>query len=1231
MRLSLEPARKRPGKRPRPLAECRSEKGREASSRTGAEIRYRTKIRRLAGLSTIVAAWFTLLSVEGTAQDRPPRTNGETSGDSAVTLRAAVVGNVQCIAWLNDATLLAGSRDGKLSRIRAEDGALLDTWRGTDLRRIAGSERDGAVVTATDDGTIRLFDPTDASVRRTIRSVRGRVRTLAVTSTGDRVAAGARERVAIFDGRGEELRDVICPYRIRSVAFGDNGAWLAIAREDPRLQIVDVETGSTLALVREHRSPIGVVRSAPGGRLATGSDDGTVRIWEVTPGGSPRVARTLAQQPGSIADLAFDAAGKRMIVLTSSGRISLFDASTGFRLAEANAAKVTAAALSPDGSHVAMGGPGGLRIQEFLESDLAKPDVELGLELAELRVLDRAGVPIRLEVRLKNLAEERTGPLQLTAKVNDTSTGDPTSVENVDPGRLTPRLFFDLPDDSRLARVDSLRIEIEAQSRLDTSARFFHQTSVETRMPELAVDNVEVAEPTAARPVLRFELRRPEAKEAGPGPLRVQSTVRVGSDIIGTDDRVVSLDSAPFANLEVPLPADLDDAIGREPILSLSTVSTRERWPSQSFRTETTLSTRPPRLELLGHQIEVDANDIPVAIEVELANADRTRVGTLEVALVSPPLPDVAGEAELIATTLVAVPGDASFLARIQLTPELGARLAEGDDRPLRVHAYRPGWPGRAWRRPIELPNGRLELRLDSLRLAGGGPSSPGRARIAFANLERVDVGPVDLTVLIDGRPAASERFPTLPPSEPGAPPFELDLDLAADAMPRASATDFELAVRAVRPAIRGTEWIRSVRIVTGDPNLKIIDERFEPGERGAPSYLAIRFRNEADRDPGILTVRGRVSRPGRRLDSSESVTEHRLGPLAPGETTAPLRFLIPWAAIMGGVDVNGVRLEIELERSLWSGRRQRIDRTVLRLPDTDIADFAVLGDESGRPRAIRFDLVNALDLELGRARIRAFYDAGLRGAQITSAEADRILDVGPGERIGPVEIPIPESVLPVFESAEYLKVRIVTEHPDWSDLQSVSTRIVPTREPRIGLHSMNVVRATETSPPEARIILRNEDRIDSQPMRVAVDFRDANTDRSLLGEVTWLPAPPIRGRSLTGPLRFPVPSNAVEAVLAGEPVDLTIALRGSMLPVDLRRSIRPSQALDPEARSGFPWLVFLLALAIGVPALGTAVIFLRRHLAARNATTEFFALIEMDEEEEAGATGYTDDPDDRE
>ncbi|MER5951716.1 WD40 repeat domain-containing protein [Streptomyces sp. NPDC001904] len=159
-----------------------------------------------------------------------------------------------------------------------------------DVNAVAWSPDGSRLETASDDGTIRIWDAQGAVAPVVLTHAHGdRVYAVAWSPDGKRLAGSARDRtVTVWDAETWAALGVLTGHddSVGALAWSPDGDRLATASSDRTVRIWDAETHAELTVLTGHELPVWALAWSLGRRqLASASDDGTVRVWSLAPGG----------------------------------------------------------------------------------------------------------------------------------------------------------------------------------------------------------------------------------------------------------------------------------------------------------------------------------------------------------------------------------------------------------------------------------------------------------------------------------------------------------------------------------------------------------------------------------------------------------------------------------------------------------------------------------------------------------------------------------------------------------------------------------------------------------------------------------------------------------------------------------------------------------------------------------------------------------------------------------
>ncbi len=148
---------------------------------------------------------------------------------------------------------------------------------------------------------------------------------------------------------------------VRAVAFSPNGQLVISGSEDNTIRVWDVATGEGVKALRGHGSPVRACAFAPDGQwVLSGGDDQQARVWNVQGYQEVRVlhATAFSGHEDAVLSARFSPDGRQIVTASRDRTASLWDAANGKplrRFEEGHEFLVSGAVFFPDGQHLATG------------------------------------------------------------------------------------------------------------------------------------------------------------------------------------------------------------------------------------------------------------------------------------------------------------------------------------------------------------------------------------------------------------------------------------------------------------------------------------------------------------------------------------------------------------------------------------------------------------------------------------------------------------------------------------------------------------------------------------------------------------------------------------------------------------------------------------------------------------------------------------------------------------
>ena len=188
------------------------------------------------------------------------------------------------VTFSPDGSLLAsGGADGLVGLWNPVTETLQATLQGhtSDVLNVAFNPDGSLLASGGADGTVRLWNPVTETLITTLEAHMGSVSSVAFSPDGSLLASGSADGlVSLWDLHTETLSTLGHESPVLSVAFSPDSDLLATGSADGVARLWDPHVPEHKATLG-HESPVQSV-AFDGNTLVTGSQDGSVRRWEIT-------------------------------------------------------------------------------------------------------------------------------------------------------------------------------------------------------------------------------------------------------------------------------------------------------------------------------------------------------------------------------------------------------------------------------------------------------------------------------------------------------------------------------------------------------------------------------------------------------------------------------------------------------------------------------------------------------------------------------------------------------------------------------------------------------------------------------------------------------------------------------------------------------------------------------------------------------------------------------------
>ena len=211
-----------------------------------------------------------------------------TTGDHVVTYSGHSA-EVKAVAWSpgDEKHMASGSLDTTVQVWDAFTGSTLLTYRGHSDKviTVAWSPDGARIASASFDGTVQVWNATTGGNPLVYHGHHGPVRAVAWSPDRQHLASGGADTtVQVWDATPGQLIHTYTGHRqdVQAVAWSPDGTSLASASFDTTVRVWDTPTGRPVYTYTHHSNQVWAVAWSPhdGQRIASGSIDGTVQVWQ---------------------------------------------------------------------------------------------------------------------------------------------------------------------------------------------------------------------------------------------------------------------------------------------------------------------------------------------------------------------------------------------------------------------------------------------------------------------------------------------------------------------------------------------------------------------------------------------------------------------------------------------------------------------------------------------------------------------------------------------------------------------------------------------------------------------------------------------------------------------------------------------------------------------------------------------------------------------------------------